>query len=55
MFDNIPGNKSNIYKRDWLKFDLKKCILYYFSVDSEDLLKIDELNTDSLTKMYLDR
>ena len=21
MFGNIPGNKSNIYERDWSKFD----------------------------------
>ena len=26
-----------------------------FSVDWEDLLKIDELNADSSTKMYLDK
>ena len=31
------------------------CILDYFSVDWEDLLKIDELNADNSTKMYLDR
>ena len=30
-------------------------ILDYFSVDWEDLLKIDELNTDNSTKIYLDK
>ena len=40
--DNIPGNKSNIYERDWSKFDRENFILDYFSVDWEDLLKIGE-------------
>ena len=48
MFGNISGNKSNIYERDWSKFD-------YFSVDWEDLSKIDELNVDNSTKIYLDK
>ena len=53
MFGNIPGNKSNIYERDWSKFDQEKFILDYFSVDWEDLLKINELNADNSTKIYL--
>ena len=55
MFGNISGNKSNIYERDWSKFDRGNFVLDYFSVDPEDLLKIDELNTDNLTKIYLDK
>ena len=55
MFGNILGNKSNIYERDWSKFDQENFILDYFSVDWEDLLKIDELNVDNSTKMYLDK
>ena len=43
MFGNISGNKSNIYERDWSKFDWENFILDYFSVDWEDLLKTDEL------------
>ena len=27
MFRDISGNKSNIYERDWSKFDRKKIIL----------------------------
>ena len=54
MFGNISGNKSNICKRDWSKFDRENFILDYFSVDWEDLLKIDELNADNSTKMFLD-
>ena len=55
MFGNIPSNKSNIYERDWSKFDRENFILDYFSVDWEDLLKIDELNADNSTKMLLDK
>ena len=54
MFGNISGNKSNIYERDWSKFDRENFILDYFSVDLEDLLKIDELNADNSSKIYLD-
>ena len=55
MFGNIPGNKSNIYERDWSKFDRKNFILDYFSVEWEDLLKIDELNADKSTKKFLEK
>ena len=55
MFGNVTGNKSNIYERDWSKFDQEKFILDYFSVDWEELLKTDELNADNSTKMYLDK
>ena len=55
MFGNISGNKSNIYERDWSKFDRENFILDYFSADWEDLLKIDECNVDDSTKIYLDK
>ena len=55
MFSNILGNKSNIYGRDWSKFDQQNFILDYFSVDWEDLLKIDDLNVENSTKIYLDK
>ena len=56
MFGNIPSNKSNIYDRDWFKFDTENFILDYFSFDLEDLLKIDELNAaDNLTKIFLEK
>ena len=48
-------NTLLIYERDWSKFDQESFTLDYFSVDWEDLLKIDERNTDNLTKMYLDK
>ena len=33
VFDNILGNKSNIYERDWSKFDRENFILGYFSIE----------------------
>ena len=54
MVGNIPGNKCNIYERDWSKFDQENFILDY-SIDWEDLLKIDELKADNLTKIYIDK
>ena len=53
IFGDIPGN--NIYERDWSKFDIENFILDYFSVEWEDLLKIDELNADKSTKKFLDK
>ena len=35
------------------KFDQENFIIDFFSVDWDDLLKIDELNADNPTKMYL--
>ena len=55
MFGNILGNKSNIYERDWSKFDQENFFLDYFSVDWEQLLKIDDLNADNSKKIYLDK
>ena len=55
IFGNISGNKSNIYERDWSKFDRENFILGYFSVDWEHLLETDELNADNSTRMYLDK
>ena len=54
MFGYISGNKSNIYERDWSKFDQENFILDYFS-DWEDLLKIEKINADNSTKIHLDK
>ena len=55
MFGNISGNKSNIYEKNWFKFDRENFILDYLSVAWEDLLKIDKRNGDNSTKIYLDK
>ena len=55
MFGKVSDNKSNIYERDWSKFNQENFILDYFSIDWEDLFKTDELNADNSTRMYLDK
>ena len=55
MFGNTSSNKSNIHERDSLNLIKKLLFLTIFSVDLEDLLKIDELNAENLTNMYLDK
>ena len=40
---------------DRLKFDQENFLLDYFSVDWENLLKINELNADNSTQMYSDQ
>ena len=39
-FGNIFDNKSNIYRRDWSRFDQENFVVDYFSVDWEDMLKV---------------
>ena len=41
--------------RGTCKFDREKFIPDYFSINWDDLLKIDELNVDNSTKMYLEK
>ena len=55
IFGNILSYKSNIYEKNWSKFDQENFILDYFSVNWEDLLRIDELNAENSTKIYLDK
>ena len=55
IFGNISGNKINIYERDWRNFDRENFILDYFPADWEDLMKIDKLDADNSTKIYLDK
>ena len=55
MFDNISGNKCNIYEQNLSKFYLKNVILDYFSVHWEGLLKTNELNADNSSRMYSDK
>ena len=53
MAGNISGSKSNIYERDWSKFEPENFL--DFSLDWEDLLKIDGQKPGNSTKMYLDK
>ena len=38
---------------DWSKFDQENFVSDYFSTDSEDLVKNDELNVDYSVQMYI--
>ena len=51
MFGNVSSNKSNIYERDWLKFDWGNFILDYFPVDWSKI----KLNAENSTQMNLDK
>ena len=55
MFRNTISNKSSIYETDWSKFDQENVILDNVASDWKDVLKIDELNIDNSTQMYLEK
>ena len=55
IIGNISGNRCDIYQKEYWKFDRKKFILDYFSIDWENLLKIDKLNADNSMQTYLDK
>ena len=55
MLRNTSNNKSNIYERDWWIFYRQNFIIDYFSVDWDDLLKIDELNGNNSIQIYLNK
>ena len=42
-------------KRNWCKFEQEHFILDYFSIDWEDMVKIDEINLDNSTQLYLEK
>ena len=41
-FVNPPSNKSNVFERDWSKFDLENFLLDYFDMDWSNLLNLNE-------------
>ena len=55
IFSNPPFNKSNIYERDWSNFDQENFILDYFSIDWNEMLKIEEQNIDYSTEIFLNK
>ena len=52
-FANPPSNKSNVFQRDWSKFDLENFVLDYFDIDWSNLLNLNEKNVDLLTNNFL--
>ena len=55
IFLNPPSSKSNIYERDWSKFDRENFILDYFLIDWDQTLGIDKSDIDKSFKYFLDR
>ena len=55
MFGNTASSTSNFNERYWSKFDRENFVLDYFSIDWEDLLKIDGLNADNSTQIYSEK
>ena len=52
-FANPPSNKSNVFERDWSKFDQENFILDYFDIDWSNLLNLNEKNVDLSTNNFL--
>ena len=52
-FANRPSNKSNVFERDWSKFDQENFILDYFDIDWSNLLNLNEKNVDLSTNNFL--
>ena len=40
IFSNAPNKKSNIFERDWSKFNCEEFIQDYFAIDSPHILKL---------------
>ena len=52
-FANSLTYKSNVFKRDWSKFDQENFILDYFDIDWSNLLNLNEKNVDLTTNNFL--
>ena len=46
IFSNPPSTKSNMFERDWSKFDQENFILDYLSVDWDNLITSNNGNVD---------
>ena len=45
-FCNSPANKTNIFERNWSKFNYENFILDYFDINWPNVLKLDMQNVD---------
>ena len=51
-FANPPSNKSEVFERDWSKFDQQNFILDYFYTNWSNLLNLNEKNVDLSTNNF---
>ena len=54
IFSNVPNSKTNIFERDWSKFNHEEFILDYFSVDWPHKLKLQNNNIDASFQNFFD-
>ena len=53
ILSNPSYNKSNIFKRDWSKFNKKNIILDYFDKNLSDILQLDQQSEDVSIESFL--
>ena len=53
IISNPPSTKSNIFERDWSKFDQENFILNYLLVDWENLIKSGNRHVDKSFMNFL--
>ena len=55
IFFNASYPKSNIYERDWLRFDQENFVIDYFSVEWDNVLISPNTNTEKSYKTFLEK
>ena len=53
ILSNSSYNKSNIFERDWSKFNKENFILDYFEKNWSDILQLDQQNVDLSIECFL--
>ena len=54
IFSNVPNRKTNIFERDWSKFNHEEFVLDYFSVDWPHILKLQNNDIDASFQNFFD-
>ena len=54
IFSNAPNKKSNIFERDWSKFNHEEFILDYFAIDWPHILKLQNNDTNTSFQNFFD-
>ena len=54
IFSNAPNKKSNIFERDWSKFNREEFILDYFAIDWPHILKLQNNDTNTSFQNFFD-
>ena len=53
ILSNPSYNRSNVFERDWSKFNKKNFILDYFEKNWSDILQLDQQNVDLYIESFL--